>query len=366
MLKNIEITNYRNIINFKDSISETSNLIIAPNSTGKTNFLESIYYSALGNSFKPVQHIGEFIGPGKEFSRVQTTWDNDQLELVVSQVKNTFFRKFSIDQKKIPISKVIGRYPVLIFAPNSVDLVCGEPSIRRNDLDNYLSMIDKIYKQQIERYYKVLKNRNALIKQIREGRSNKNELDYWTTELISTAKIIYLKRRDFFDSIALAIKSTVEQIEIFLKDNYYWELELNYIPNIDVATEDFENALSIKFNEGISKEIAAGKTLYGIHKDDYRLLHSGKDLRFFGSRGQQRLATFLIKVSQLTYYYSKFNAYPIFLIDDLMSELDNINRKKIAKYLASEKFQFILTSAEKMEVPDELYNTSKILLLTSE
>jgi len=363
MLEKITLINYRNISSFEDFLSETSNVIIAPNSSGKTNFLEAIYYSTIGSSFKAIQYVSELIGPEKDFCRIESIWNSEELEVVVSNIKEKFYRKFSIDKKKVPISKVVGRYPVLIFAPNSVDLVSGEPSVRRSDLDSYLSLIDTQYKQQIERYFNLLKNRNALIKNIRERRSSQSELLYWTTELVKSASIVYSKRRDFFDSIAPTVKSTVEEMEIFLRDNYYLELSLHYLPNLECSKEDFPALLTAKFNENSEKEIAAGKTLYGPHKDDYKLMHGDKNLRYFGSRGQQRLATFLIKISQMTYYFDLFKSYPLFLIDDLMSELDNVNREKVASYLSKQKFQFIISSAERMEVPDSLFNSAKNLSL---
>lgn len=363
MLENIQLTNYRNISSFDDSLAETSNVIIAPNSSGKTNFLESIYYSTLGNSFKPIQFVNELIGSERDFAKVLTSWSSNNLEVVVSKINDKFYKKFSIDGKKVTVSKVIGKYPVLIFAPNSVDLVSGEPSLRRTDLDDYLGLLDKQYQDNIDRYFNILKNRNALIKVIRERRSNPAELKYWTTELVKCATVIYEKRVDFFNTIASTVKKTVEEMEIFLKDSYYLELSLHYLPNLDVIPEEFSAALLQKFDENSEKEIAAGKTLYGIHKDDYKFLHGEQNLRYFGSRGQQRLATFLIKISQMTYYFNKYQVYPLFLIDDLMSELDNTNRKKVAQYLSNQAFQFVLTSAEIMEIPEVLLSTSKQLFL---
>lgn len=366
MLENIQLINYRNIPTFDDSLAETSNVIIAPNSSGKTNFLESIYYSTLGNSFKPIQFVNELIGTERDFTRISTSWSSSNLEVVVSKINDKFYKKFSIDQKKVPVSKVIGKYPVLIFAPNSVDLVSGEPSLRRTDLDDYLGLLDREYQQHIDRYFNLLKNRNALIKVIRERRSNGSELKYWTSELVKSAAIIFRKRKDFFIAISNTVSKTVEEMEIFLKDSYYLELSLHYTPNIDCDPDEFSNILMQKFDENSEKEIAAGKTLYGIHKDDYKFLHGDQNLRYFGSRGQQRLATFLIKISQMTYYFNKFETYPLFLIDDLMSELDNTNRKKVAQYLSNQEFQFVLTSAEELEIPEILLDTSKQLFLFRE
>jgi DNA replication and repair protein RecF len=363
MLKKISITNYRNISQLDTELSPNSNLIIAPNSSGKTNFLESIYYSISGSSFHPILNNAEIIGPDAEYCKIEAEWHSDQLEFVASNTNNHLSRKFSINKKRYPINKVMQKFPVVIFAPNSVDLVSGEPSARRNDLDSYLSMINPDYKNFIERYKTLLKNRNALIKQIRDGRSARSELDYWTEELVKYADHIYSLRRDFFNSIQSFITQTAQSLEIFLHDNLYQNLEINFVPNIDSSVEEFKATLSQKFQENREKEIIVGKTLYGIHKDDYYLSLNGKNVRYFGSRGQQRLAAFLIKASQFRYFKNSFDRVPLFLIDDLMSELDKQHRNRIGEYLLAQQFQFVLTSAEKFEISESLFTNSTLLSL---
>lgn len=366
MVEILDIQNYRNIGSLKSHLDGQANVLIAPNSSGKTNVLEAIHFMVFGTSFKPLKHNSEVIGKNGEYAKVLAYWNNYNLELVVSDVNSVIHRKFSIDQKRTPVKKIITKFPVLVFAPNSVDLISGEPGIRRQDLDEFLSIISPIYKDSIDRYKIILRNRNALLRQIREGRSGKSELIFWTDELVKSADKIFKFRKDFFLSLQDFVTQTAKSLEIFFKDNLYRNLKLIYEPNIDVREDIFTEVLLQKFAANQDKEIIVGKTLYGVHKDNYFLALNDQNMRYFGSRGQQRLATFLLKVAQLTYYTKQHDTYPLFLIDDLMSELDREHRIKLAEFLMKQQYQFLLTSAERFEVPDFLLDDANVIAFGGE
>ncbi|MEO6729247.1 MAG: hypothetical protein ABIM99_04965, partial [Candidatus Dojkabacteria bacterium] len=118
-----------------------------------------------------------------------------------------------------------------------------------------------------------------------------------------------------------------------------------------------------KYQENQEKEIIVGKTLYGIHKDDFAILMNGENLRFYGSRGQQRLGVLLFKLSQSDHYFSIKEIKPIFLVDDLMSELDDQNRLVASDLVSEARNQFILTSADEDEVPEKLRSVSNLISL---
>ncbi|MFS8130990.1 MAG: DNA replication/repair protein RecF [Candidatus Dojkabacteria bacterium] len=367
MITKISLKNFRNLYLESVEISDYSNVIIAPNGSGKTNFIESIYFLVLGKSFKPMETITQLIGPKEQFLKIEIeTKDNDIYEVVISNENQRISRKLSLNTKKIPVSKVLDKLPILLFAPNSVDLVANEPGLRRDDLDNYLSMIDHEYQSSIESYNKVLKNRNVIIKTIREGRATREELTFWTNKLASLAEYLFKTRTQFFKEINEFLEKTVSNMRILDADSKISSIYIEYKPNLESSTENFKQTLLQKYSDNIEKEIIVGKTLYGIHKDDFAILMNGENLRFYGSRGQQRLGVLLFKLSQSDHYFSIKNVKPIFLVDDLMSELDDSNRIVAADLVSESGNQFILTSADEDEVPAKLKLVSNLISIKPE
>lgn len=358
MLNNIVIKNYRNIESLSTSLSKGGNLIIAPNGSGKTNAIESIYYSVLGESFKPMETNAEVIGPCLEFAKISTKWGNDSLDLTISNTEK-INRNYQLNTKKTLISKISPKFPIILFAPHTVDLVVGEPQIRRNDLNAFLSILNTDYKKLVSKYNIILKNRNAVIKQIRDGKVPEQMLDFWTTKIIDSAVEVYNYRIDFFEKIEAFFVDA--QMVLFGVENF--TLDIKYLPNVTPENMSFKETLESKYINNRSKEIIVGKTLYGVHKDDFVILLNGNNLKFKGSRGQQRIGISVLKFAELLLYYEKYQIFPLLLLDDIMSELDDSNRAKIAGYLLEKKLQFILTSAEQKEVPDILQENCSLILL---
>jgi DNA replication and repair protein RecF len=347
VLQSISLTNYRNL-NLDLSIDQR-NLIVAPNGTGKSNFLESIYVSSLGKSFRPVDSYADLLGPNGNFAKVSSVYAQHQLELVISNT-DKLQRKFILDDKHRPLSKIIGQFPVLIFAPHAVDLALGEPHTRRDDLDDFISLAQPEYHAKLHSYHQILKNRNALLKNIREGFSQSSELEFWNNELVSLATFIVQQRNKFFSEIGSFIVDVAAQI--YREDKA--DFMITYQPNTAEDIDNYREILNQKLIQNSFKEIAVGKTLYGPHKDDYTLSLGKQNLRYLGSRGQQRLAVFIWKLAQHQYLKSLTEESALILIDDLMSELDQHHRENIAEYLLKSDFQFILTGAEIHDIPDEL------------
>lgn len=357
MLNYISLKNYRNINSLKTDLSSGINIIVAKNGSGKTNFLESIYLSTLGQSFKPVETSLDFIGQSEDFARVETKWDLDTIELIVKNNKPSIEKLYLLNKKRTTISKITSKFPVILFAPNSVDLVTGEPKTRRDDINSFLSILHKDYKKTLNSYNTVLKNRNAVIKQIREQRVDPKTLNFWTDKLIELNYLIFSQRVEFFENI----KEFFSEAQSIFFDDKDATISSNYLPNIAGSISNFKDLLSFKFNQNQQKEIIVGKTLYGVHKDDFSILQNELNLKFLGSRGQQRIGISIFKFAQLLYYFQVHKIYPLLLLDDIMSELDDANRNKISDYLVKKELQFILTSAEINEIPKYLINNAKVI-----
>lgn len=373
MFVSLILKNYRNLSDL--SLTDlTSNVVISgANGQGKSNILEAIYLTTTGRSFRPMNALAEVIGDSGDFAKVELLTDSgEDLEMITAFSKNRLSRKYILNTKQRSIGTIASRFPVLLFAPHSVDLVSNEPQVRRDDLDTFLVALSNDYRTAFTRYNKVLKNRNALLKAIREQKAGRAELSYWTDELAKLAEKIYITRLKFFVDIAPFLKNAATQL---YGGEFIDNFAIHYIPasvgenrddvesgkraeNINSLPNAYGDVLREKFSNNIEKEIIVGKTLYGPHKDDYELLLASRNLRYQGSRGQQRLGALLLKLAEWKFMHTITGKQAIFLIDDLMSELDPEHREETAEYLISAPFQFLLTTADKREIPKILLKKS--------
>jgi DNA replication and repair protein RecF len=349
MLKHINLQNYRNIENFETNLSSEGNVLVAPNGSGKTNFLESIFYSIKGVTFRPLSSNSEVIGPREPYCKVNLTWDVSQIECVVSNINDSITRKFSVNGKQIPLRKISHKYPLILFAPHSVDLVSGEPSLRRDDLNLFLASVDINYALALNKYESILKNRNALLRNLRIYPTRSGELEIWTSQLVEAGEQIAKRRHNFFSEIKTFVSEVAK--EIYSDSD---ELDLIYNPNTCDNLGNFVNTLFEKFRANQEKEIIVGRTLYGPHKDDYSFIKNSQNLRFYGSRGQQRLAAFIIKMAYFTYFFSIRKEKNLILLDDVFSELDIMHRERLGKYLKALKTQYLLTTSDQKDIPGSL------------
>jgi len=376
MFVSLTLKNYRNLSDLTLT-GLTSNVVISgANGQGKSNILEAIYLATTGRSFRPMNALTEVIGDNGDFAKVELITDGGEaLEMITALSKSRISRKYILNTKQRSVGIISSRFPVLLFAPHSVDLVSNEPQVRRDDLDTFLSALNSDYRASFNRYQKVLKNRNALLKAIREKKAGRTELLYWTDELLKLAEKIYIARLKFFVDIRPFLKNAATQL---YGGDFVDNFAIHYIPasvggdvenrgnteekgdqeNRNSLHGEYGDILREKFSSNIEKEIIVGKTLYGPHKDDYELLLASRNLRYQGSRGQQRLGALLLKLAEWEFMHTMTGKQALFLIDDLMSELDPIHREETAEFLISAPFQFLLTTADKREIPKILINKS--------
>jgi DNA replication and repair protein RecF len=351
MIKSVELINYRNIPKAKVELAKGCNILIAPNGFGKTNFLEAIYFSNLRKVFRTSASVYEIVGPDLEQARIEIVMtDNNNIEIVIDKANGK--RLFKSNDKASTKKKVQEEFKIVLFAPHSVDLVNGDPSIRRDDIDDHISQISKAYSDQLNQYKKVLTNRNRIIKIVSEGKSSRETLSFWTEKLAQLCSEIQTARLKFFSEINHDIES-VSEILFHDVEN----VRVKYLPNLESG--NLHEFYLAKFNDNLEKEIMIGKTLYGIHKDDFEINYdAGKSIRYYGSRGQQRIASFIIKCSQVFNIYRKTKIFPIMLIDDLMSELDEKHRSNISNFIIENLEQVVITGADIRELPQELISKS--------
>ena len=239
-------------------------------------------------------------------------------------------------------SDLIGEVNAVIFEAGDLDIVLGAPSVRRRYMDILMSQLDQAYLRALQRFQRVVTQRNSLLKAIREGRAQTSELDFWDDELVASGAYVVLRRRDTVaDLSALAAPMHAQ-----LADGE--TLEVAYAPSggivVDGAEEDVRDALAALLAERRTRDIGQGVTSGGPHRDDLQLTLGGLEAGPYASRGQSRTAALAMKLAEADYLRRVRGEEPILLLDDVFSELDDRRRLQVLETAASYEQAFVTTS----------------------
>jgi DNA replication and repair protein RecF len=336
MLRKLTLTNFRNHAHLDLNFDNTPTVFVGRNGAGKSNILEAVYLLSTTKSQR-VDSEAEFIREGEEFCSVVGVLEEDQLEIVMQMLEGKLAKRVKINGINRRGVDFIGNLPAVIFYPSDINMVTGAPSLRRWHLDIGLAQIDPEYKRSLSLYEQFLTSRNRVLKRIREGLSQKDELDYWTEGLLKEGKVISDKRQAFFDFIN-NIKTPLGKFTF------------PYHPSL-VSSE--------KLTETNSREVAAAATLIGPHRDDFSFFLQERNMTHFGSRGEQRTATLAFKLALLEYMANTLGKRPILLLDDVFSELDGEHRAHVVEVVAMQ--QTIIATVELENIPQEFLDSARIL-----
>ena len=357
----IEIENFRNIGSASVAFTEGVNLLHGDNAQGKTNLLEAVYFTALGKSFRPVKEA-ELIRFGEESARVVNRFSDSVRQQSLS------FRLFAgrghriVEQNGLKIgrmSEMVGAFRVVLFCPEHLSLIQGGPELRRNYLNVALSQLRPMYLQSLQRYNKLLKERNALLKRAPEDMATfKATEPMWSAQLAHEAAIITVHRARYVRQVNDHVKACFS--DMMTKYEGGDELpELTYQPTLgsewleahhddpDIFTD--QQRLEARYLELLTtrhdREIGAGATLWGIHKDDVKITLNGRPARLYASQGQQRSLALAMKLAEgWVSAYESAGDMPVFLFDDVLSELDAHRRDYLVQEMKGR--QVIMTACD--------------------
>lgn len=351
VIKSLDIVNFRNYSKASISFDNCINIFIGNNGAGKTNILESIYFLAITKSHR-TNLEKSMIKEGNNFLKIRGVSDNNKYELLL----NLKGKSVSINGKPVrKISEYISNFRVILFCPSDLELISGSPAVRRRYLNIEIGQLHKEYVKVLGEYNIILKNKNEYLKSIRIDNYDKVYLDVINKQLIEKSLLIYKYRFDF-------LKRLQEKMSVLYKN-----VKIQYINNIGISEYDEEKIRQMllkKYNENINREIILGCTQYGPNKDDYSILLNDKNIKEYGSQGQQRLMVLNLKISELEIFKEVTKEYPILLLDDVFSELDLNSRKKIIK-LIDNKTQVFITSTDILNIDNDLLKNAKIFKIDS-
>ena len=362
--KRVKLTNFRNISECSIDFCDGVNILAGENAQGKTNLLEAIFYASVGRSFR-ASSSNEMILFGKKNAVVSIDYISDKKE----KGDNITIRLFSDKKKTVEknhlrverLSDIVGSFRSVLFCPEHLSLIKDGPLERRTYLDIAISRISPKYIRSLQRYSYFLKQRNALIKSAVQNRAAFDAtIDLWSEQLaveaaeISFLRLQFIKRvNDIVTNCFEEMTGKKESVDIIyrgsasLVGDEYLDKELVKQKYLTLLTSSHE------------REIMLGSTLWGVHKDDIEIKINSKNARSFASQGQQRSLALALKLAEGEICKEEFGDYPVFLFDDVLSELDETRRDYMIRFATGK--QVIITTCE-MGILDKLHADKKIFV----
>lgn len=322
-IDSLELSGFRNYEIERFDFDKETNVLYGDNAQGKTNVLEGIYLCSTSRSHKGSKDR-EMILLGKEEShlRMFVTKENGNHKIDIHLKKNKS-KGIAIDG--IPVKKsgeLLGIANVVFFSPEDLRIIQDGPEARRRFIDMELCQLDKLYLFNLTKYKNVLKQRNDLLKQISSVPEVLDTLDVWNSQLIEYGKYVIKVRKEF-----------VEKLNGYMQEIHYnltggkEKINLIYEPNVLEESMERELLMSEK------KDLFTKTTNVGPHRDDLSFISQGKDLRKFGSRGQQRTGALSLKLTEIKIVEDKTGEKPILLLDDVLSELDRSRQNSLLEHI---------------------------------
>lgn len=339
--------NFRNIAYAEIEPSEGVTVLNGPNGQGKTNTLEGIFLFAGGRSFRTV-HENELVRFGEKFAQIDMIYHDGHRDCTMSlrfvpRVGKRFCRKNGVPLTKL--SEMVGNFRAVLFCPEHLAIVRDGPAVRRRFLDTALSQTDPGYLRSLQKYNAVLNQRNALIKMARDKHDDGiflSTASLWSEQLAEEAEKIAATRAAYVEKLDAHVSA-------ILSDMTGGTEKASLAYQTPRTREEYLRLLT----ENTERELRFGATLYGTHKDDILIHLGGREARSFGSQGQQRSIALAMKIAEGELSREVTGEYPVFLFDDILSELDASRRS----YLLSgiEGRQVMITSCDEIEKDCKVY-----------
>lgn len=332
MIGSIRLQNFRI---YKDSLFEFDqgvNIIVGPNACGKTSLIEGIMVLAQSYSYRAKDQ--DLIAFKKSWSRIEG--DNDGHSRVIKlSNKGAFNKSITIDDKSYKRLSLTQKIPVVLFEPNDLRLFSGSPESRRDYLDTILVKTADSYKTVLSKYNRALAQRNMLLKSPRSV--TKEAVFPWNVRLSQLGGQLVESRVRLIEELNLDLPSIYRKLST---SNTL--VKLKYTSQID--PKGFETNLFKKLESNLKEDQIIGFTRHGPHRDDFSVLFNNHPSNVYASRGETRTAILGLKLGEMKLVKEATGINPLFLLDDVFSELDGKRRRALAKYL--DKYQCFITTTD--------------------
>ena len=345
-ISKINLINFRNYNKEEIKLEKNINIFYGENAQGKTNIIESIFMGSMGKSFR-AKKDAEMIKLGQKNSIIEIFFEKEdrdgKIKIELSNKKNIYLN--GIKLKKL--SELLGNINVVIFTPDDINILKGGPQNRRRFLDIMISQMKPNYMYNLNLYQKTIEQRNNYLRQIREFNKSDEMLEIWDEKLVDYACKIYEYRKEFMKKI----NEKIVNIHSEITDNKE-KIKIEYNSDCDSREKYIE-----LLKQRRKLDIIKGYTTKGIHRDDFKIFINERELGIYGSQGQHRTSILSLKMAELDIIKDEIGEYPILLLDDFMSELDEKRRKHLLEKISN--IQVIITCTDKIKLENKdvlIYN----------
>lgn len=354
-IEHLSLTNFRNYARLESPLPKQPLVLYGANAQGKTSLLEAIYYLATSKSpyttsDRQLIHWRMEDDPlpfARMAAEIVTGGSYQRLEMTLMLENHNGVGRFKKVIKQNGVEKrvmdIIGLLNVVLFVPQDLALVDGSPSDRRHFMNVTLSQIDRDYYQALDKYDKLLPQRNALLKRVAERQASEKDLDIWDEQLADVGAIIIARRQSFLRDLEISAQRTHyeltgnrEALTLQYQPSFSPTVEghgqLSFaLHGLDLHRELDPKTITPQFVDHLKQErresIQRGVTLSGPHRDELRLMINNRDAGLYGSRGQARTAVMSLKLAELGWMHENTGEYPILLLDEVVAELDQSRRR---------------------------------------
>jgi len=340
--KDLYLKNFRNYCEEKIEFSPSVNIIYGNNAQGKTNILEAVYLFSMGKSVR-THHDEELIKIGEKEAYLNMNFSGGKRDINAEMfIKKNNRKRFLMNE--IPVkrnSDLVGKFNVVYFGPECMNIIKSGPMARRKNLDILISQLKKNYFICISDYKKTLEAKTALLK---NEIIDKITLDILNERLINLSteltkyRFLYIKK---IENIARKVQKEISQGKEKLEIKYSsfcGEFE-------EFNEEEVKNKFSEKFSKNYDREVYLREAVTGCHRDDIEYFINGNNVKMFGSSGQQKTVALVQKIAEVNLIFEEIGEYPVLLLDDIMSELDEKRQEYILTKIKN--MQIIITCTDK-------------------
>lgn len=341
------LRNFRNYAAMNVNFTNNVNIFLGENAQGKTNILEAIYLGAVGRSHRTAEDDDlvkweETSASVDLFFTRQGVAHQLGFRLISGKNKEILFNEYPIKPRE-----VVGSLNVVMFSPEDLWLIKGMPNLRRRFLDIEISQALPLYYRQLLQYNRVVTQRNNLLKKIAEKRTQADLLESWDAQLAKLAAFIVGKRLEAVKKLGM-LANLMHRRLTASRENLAFAYILT--GGEDADFDNLQEWYSRRLAANRATDILRGSTSVGPHRDDILLKVNGKDLRNFGSQGQQRTGILALKLAELEFLKSETGEYPVLLLDDVMSELDGMRREQLLSFIR-DRVQTFITATDQSLLP---------------
>jgi DNA replication and repair protein RecF len=351
----IELENFRSYEDRALDLAPGVTAFVGPNGAGKTNILEAVHMVARGESSRAGDDV-EMIRWGAPLARVAidacTAADRSSLEVTLfapaAGVRRRP-RRYTADGAPRRADDVVGKVAVVAFFPEDTDLLASAPSARRRYLDAMVAQVDRTHRADVRAYANVLTQRNALLRAGREDEPvSESEIAFWDTELVRLATSISLRREAAVGELRPAFRAAAAALGADPTPDVAYAGQVQ-AATVEERAEGYRRLIALKHD----RERWQATTLVGPHREDLAVATGERPLPTFASRGEQRSAVLSLKLAEAEWIRAHVGEPPIFLLDDVLSELDTAHREALCRALP-DGAQTLLTAAVLTSIPEAL------------